>query len=208
MTLEKKNTLWIFITLILIIFLLLSGCVDLSCAYVKESIISDGWNENTALRNTGIQFLGLEKWCSSTYEISGKYPASLTVTTLKTLILSDESEIHNKMKKNIEQTFLNNIQLNENISGERILQNNHKSRYILYNGFDINKDENVKIIGEVWNCANAGTSIICIGFAYVTNKDIFGVENTDNWQKIVMDSNGNIQGFIGEKGLIDNIQCH
>jgi hypothetical protein len=208
MTLERKKTIWIFITLLLFIFILFSGCVDLTCAYVKEPAVSDGWYENTALRNTGTQFLGLEKWCSSTYEINGKYPASLTVTTLKTLVLTDEGEIQKKMRQTIEETFLNSIQLNENISGERTLQNSHKTMYILYDGIDTKKDENVKIIGEVWNCATSGTSVICIGVAYVTNKEISDVENTENWQKIVMDSSGTIDGFIGEEGLIDNIHCH
>jgi len=150
MTLERKKIIWIFVTLLLFIFILFSGCVDLTCAYVKEPVISDGWNENTALRNTGTQFLGLEKWCSSTYEINGKYPASLTVTTLKTLVLTDEGEIQKKMRQTIEETFLNDIQLNENISGERTLQNNHKTMYILYDGLDINKDENVKISNAVF----------------------------------------------------------
>jgi len=208
MTLERKKTIWIFITLLLFVFILFSGCVDLTCAYVKEPVISDGWNENTALRNTGTQFLGLEKWCSSTYEINGKYPASLTVTTLKTLVLTDEEEIQIKTRQTIEETFQNSIQLNENISGERTLQNNHKTMYILYDGIDTKKDENVKIIGEVWNCATSGTSVICIGVAYVTNKEISDVENTENWQKIVMDSSGTIDGFLGEEGLIDNIHCH
>ena len=208
MTLERKKTIWIFVTLLLFVFILFSGCVDLTCAYVKESVVSDGWNENTALRNTGIQFLGLEKWCSSTYEINGKYPASLTVTTLKTLVLTDESEIQKKMRQTIEETFQNSIQLTENVSGERTLQNNHKTMYILYDGIDTKKDENIKIIGEIWNCATSGTSVICIGIAYVTNKDISNVENTENWQKIVMDSTGTIDGFLGEEGLIDNINCH
>jgi len=112
------------------------------------------------------------------------------------------------MRQTIEETFLNNIQLNENISGERTLQNNHKTMYILYDGIDTKKDENVKIIGEVWNCATSGTSVICIGVAYVTNKEISDVENTENWQKIVMDPSGTIDGFIGEEGLIYNIHCH
>ena len=208
MALERKKIIWISITIILSVFISFSGCVDLTCAYVKDSAVSDGWNENTALRNTGTQFLGLDKWCSSTYEINGKYPASLTVTTLKTLVLTDEKEIQKKTRQTIEETFQNNIQLNENTSGERTLKNNHKTMYIVYRGIDTKKDENVKIIGEVWNCATSGTSIICIGFAYVTNKDIPDVENTENWQKIIMDSSGTIDGFLGEEGLIDNVCCH
>ena len=208
MTLERKKTIWIFITLLLFVFILFSGCVDLTCAYVKEPAVSDGWYENTALRNTGTQFLGLEKWCSSTYEINGKYPASLMVTTLKTLVLTDEEEIQIKTRQTIEETFQNSIQLNENISGERTLQNSHKTMYMLYDGLDVKKNESVKIIGEVWNCGTSGTSVVCIGVAYITDKEVSDVENTENWQKIVMDRSGTIDGFLGIEGLIDNIYCH
>jgi hypothetical protein len=41
----------------------------------------------------------------------------------------------------------------------------------VYNGTDNSKNpsEEVKIIGEVWNCATSGTSIICIGVAQITD---------------------------------------
>jgi len=208
MAFKRKNIIGIISTLLLFIFILLSGCVDLTCSYVKDFVITDGWNENTALSNTGTQFLGLEKWCSSTYEINGKYPASLTVTTLKTLVLTDESEIHKKTRQTIEETFQNTIQLNENTSGVRTLRNNHKTMYIVYDGIDTQKDEHVKIIGEVWNSDTSGTFIMCIGVSYVTNKEIPDEKNTENWQKIVMDSSRTIDGFLGETGLIDNIRCH
>lgn len=205
---EMKKYILLSIACLFFILILLSGCVDLTCAYIKNSAITDGWYENTALRNTGTQFLGMEKWCSVTYEINGKYPASLTVTTLKAIVLPDEKEIKKKTIKTIEETFSDTIQLKENSSGERIIQNNHKTSYVIYDGFDINKNESVKIIGEIWNCATSGTSVICIGLAYITNNEILDVEKLDNWQKIIMDSKGKINGFIGNYGLIDNVCCH
>lgn len=208
MVVEKKISAGIVCVILLMVCMMSSGCVDLTCAYVNQHVITDGWNENTALRNTGTQFVGLEKWCSSTYEINGKYPASLTVTTLKTLVLSDEEDIWSTTKDNIEQTFHNRIQLFENITGERTLHHAHKTIYIIYDGIDVEKNESVKVIGEVWNCAISGTSIICIGFAYVTNKDVSEDENTEYWQKIVGDRQGSITGYDGEEGLIDNVICH
>jgi len=205
---ESKKYLLLSIISIFIILILLSGCVDLTCAYVKNSTIKDGWYENTALRNTGTQFLGMEKWCSITYEINGKYPASLTVTTLKAIVLADEKDIQKKTRQTIEETFSNNIDLSENISGERIIKKSHKTLYIIYDGLDKNKNETVRIIGEVWNCASSGTSIICIGVAYITNNDIQNVYNLDNWQKIIKDQKGTINGSYGEDGLIYNICCH
>jgi len=208
MALERKKNIGLISILLLFNLILLSGCFDLTCAYVNDVVINDGWNENTALSNTGIQFLGLEKWCSSTYEINGKYPASLTVTTSKTLVLTDETEIQKRTRQTIDETFQNNIQLNENITGERTLKNNHKTKYIVYDGIDISKNESVKIISDIWNCDVSGTSIICIGVAYITNNKIPNVRDLQNWQKIVMDYSGTIDGFFGETGLIDNIRCH
>ena len=205
---EKKNFFGLFLIIIIVVMVCFSGCIDLTCANVSNLAIGNGWNENVALRNTGVQFLGLEKWCSTTYEINGKYPASLTVTTLKSIVLSDENEILQNTRRTIEDTFQNNIELLENSSGERILKNNHKSLYTLYDGDDVNKDEKVKIICEIWNCADSGTSVICIGIAYITNQEIPDVFNYYNWKKIVKDSSGSINGYIDDNGLIDSINCH
>ena len=205
---ENKKQMWVSIFMILLLLVVFSGCVDLTRAYIPDSVIADGWYENIALRNTGSQFLGLEKWCSSTYEINAKYPASLTVTTLKTLILTDEEELQRKITETIEETFQNSIHLNESTIGERTVLKQHKTMYLIYDGMDFIKEKKVKIIGEVWNCGSSGTSIICIGIAYITNNENPDIENTDNWQKIVMDPSGTIEDFIGEEGLIYNVFCH
>lgn len=197
------------IALMLVLLVAFSGCVNISCSYIPDLVITDGWHENLALRNTGSQFLGLEKWCGSVYEINGKYPASLTVTTIKTLILTDEEELQKKTIETIEETFQDSIQLNEStkLTGERTLLKKHKTMYMIYDGIDINRNEKIKIIGEVWNCGTSGTSIICIGIAYITNNGS-PTENTENWQKIVMDPSGTIGSFTGEEGLIYNVHCH
>lgn len=206
---ENKH-IWMTIALMLALLVAFSGCVNISCSYIPDLEITDGWHENLALRNTGSQFLGLEKWCGSVYEINGKYPASLTVTTLKTLILTDEEELQKKTIETVEETFQDSIQLNEStkLTGERTLLKKHKTMYMIYDGIDINKNKKIKIIGEVWNCGTSGSSIICIGIAYVTNNENPTIENTENWQKIVMDPSGTIGNFTGEKGLIYNVHCH
>jgi hypothetical protein len=205
---ERKRGLLIFVLVVLFFGNVLSGCIDIRCSYITESIISEGWYENTALRNSGIQFFGFEKWCSSTYEINGKYPASLTITTIKTLLLAGEEEIENQTRQTIKDTFTDRIQLTLNTTGERKLHNNHKTIFTVYDGYDVQKQENVRIIGEVWTCDSSGTSIICIGIAYITNKDISDVENFEHWYKIVMDSYGTIDKATGDSGLIDNVCCH
>ena len=207
---ENKKHIWMTIALMLVLLVAFSGCVNISCSYIPDLVITDGWHENLALRNTGSQFLGLEKWCGSVYKINGKYPASLTVTTLKTLILTDEEELQKKTIETIEETFQDSIQLNEStkLTGERTILKKHKTMYMIYDGIDTNRNEKIKIIGEVWNCGTSGTSIICIGMAYITNNGNPTIENTENWQKIVMDPGGTIGSFTGEEGLIYNVHCH
>ena len=190
-----------------------SGCLELKSAYVSDSVLTDGWEEDTSLRNSGSQFLGLEKWADATYEISGNYPATLTVTTIKTLVLMDESQLQQKTKETINTTLKESTSLNKSseVTGERYLLKAHKTMYVIYNGIDNtdNSYEKVKIIGEIWNCATCGTSVICIGVAYLTNnKDNSSSENTENWEKIIMGPDGIIEGSTGENGLIYNVICH
>jgi hypothetical protein len=207
---EHKKHIWITTVFVITILVAFSGCVNINCSYVPDLVITNGWNENLALRNTGLQFFGLEKWCSSVYEINGKYFASLTLTTIKTLILIDEEELRKKTVETIEEEFQDSIQLNEStkVTGERTLLKKHKTMFIIYDGIDINRNKKIKIIGEVWNCGTSGTSIICIGTAYITNNGNPNIENTEIWQKIVTDPNGTIGNFIGEEGLIYNVHCH
>ncbi|MFO7677424.1 MAG: hypothetical protein R6V50_03460 [Thermoplasmatota archaeon] len=205
---NKKRTLGICILLLYICSIHFAGCVELQCAYVNESVISEGWHQNTALRNSGTHFLGLEKWCSVTYEIKGNFPATLTISSLKTLVLSDKEAIEQQVRYTIEETFVDALRLEYNSSGKRTLDNSHQTLYVLYDGIDLATDNQIKIIGEVWNCATVGTSIICIGIAYVTNSNIPNVINTIHWEKIVSDRFGTISDIIGEDGLINNIKCH
>jgi len=207
---EHKNHILTIIVATFIIIIICSGCISIKCPYIPDVVINNGWYENLSLRNTGTQFLGLEKWCCSVYEINGKYPATLTVTILKTLILTDEKELYKKIIGVIEDTFKDTIKLNEStkLKGSRTLEKNHQTLYILYDGISINKNEKIKIIGEVWNCGNSGISIISLGIAYITHNEDPIIEYTDNWQKIVMDPRGIIGNFTGEEGLIYNIYCH
>ena len=205
---ESKKKCIIPVIIILITLSLLSGCVNLTCSYISDSLLNNGWYEDLSLRNTGSQFLGLDKWCSSTYEIQGKYPATLTLTTMKSLVLSDENELFEKTKDAISKTFKDRFNITEVLSGERTISKGHKSHFSIYDGIDSSSHQKVRLIGEVWNCATSGTSIICVGFAYTTNENLPDVENLENWQKIVMDPSGTIDNSFGEIGLIYNVDCH
>jgi hypothetical protein len=207
---EKKKHIWILIMIILLTLTILSGCVNIKCAYIPDEILSNGWYENLSLRNTGLHFLGMEKWCSSVYEYKGKYSSSLTVTTIKSLLLADEDEMNEKTQEIIENNFIENIQLNVStkITGERTLYNSHKTKYIIYEGIDVIKKNKIKIIGEVWNCGVSGSSVICIGIAYISDEEKPLIYNIENWEKIIVDPIGSIENHTGENGLIYNINCH
>ena len=200
------------IVLVSLMVIFTSGCVSLTNAYVPETVLTGGWYENTSLRDTGSQSFGLERWASTTYQIDGEYPAFLIVTTMKTLMLMDEQQLQGKLRETLNATLNEGILINEStlVTGERILKNAHKTLYVTYNGVDQSTEppEQVKIIGEVWNCAVSGTSIICIGLAYTTHtQGNSSVVQLENWGKIVMDDAGSIEGFRGETGLLYHVTC-
>ena len=99
-----------FVILLIFLFVISTGCVDLTSAYIPDSVLTKGWYENTAMRNTGTQFFGLEKWASTTYEINDDYPASLTVTTMKTMVLMDEQELQKQTRETLNTTLNENIE--------------------------------------------------------------------------------------------------
>lgn len=204
----ESRSICAIVTILLLLSIVLSGCVTLTSAYVPDSLLTDGWYENTSLRNTGLQFMGMEKWGSLTYEINGKFPATLTVTTLKSLIIANEEDIKKKTTEAIDQTFTDRIIVTNSSSGKRQLWTGHESIYMLYEGYDIKDNETVKMIGEVWNCPTSGTSIICIGLAFISNHEQGDLFNTSHWNTLIQDPSGTLEGSIGDKGLIYNIVCH
>jgi hypothetical protein len=144
--------------------------------------------------------------------MEGRYPAYLTVTTFKTLMMMNEKELRDKTTYTIEKALQQGIIIDDDseINGERVLVNKHKTTYIIYEGNDTTKSptEKIKIIGEVWNCETSGTSIICIGVAQITDyAHNNSMVNTTQWAKIIRDKDG-LRGFIGEDGLIYNVVCH
>ena len=204
-----------FFVIIVIIFAVIFSNNELELAYIHHNFLGENWHEDIAERETGSHLFGLEKFGSLTYKINDKYPASLTVTTIKTLVMMKENELREKTAETIHQALEGKIVLNKDteVIGERVLKNGHKTMYFVYDGNDTSKNpsEKIKIIGEVWNCGTPGTSIISIGVAQVTN-NAYGDSNINfsSWRKIVMDEIGTfgVGDFQGEDGLIYNVICH
>ena len=188
---------------------------ELGVSFIHHDILNDEWYENLDYREIDSQLLGLEKWTSLRYEINGNYPSYLTITTIKTLILLDENELHDKIEEVIDSILERGIIIDKStkISGERFLNNGHKSIYSIFDGIDNSKKpiEKVKVIAEVWNCGIEGNSIICLGYSQITdNIHNNSIINTIYWEKIVGDLSGSLgkEIFLREDALIYNIICH
>lgn len=215
-----------FIIIVIILTVLFSGR-DLFPAYVPYAVYDeDGWDEIRSEWTHGSELFGLESWNSYNYRNNdSRYPAYLTVTTMKTFFMMNEKELKEKTKETIITEASNqNISIDRKteISGERRLKNGHSTMYIEYNAtlfLSENITERVKFIGETWNCDKSSTSVICIGYAQVTNNSKNDSEqNLKYWAKIVADPAGSFSKkykntdffeiFVNPDGLIFNIKCH
>jgi len=201
------------VVVVIIVFAVVFSGRSLKSAYVPNDFLDAGWSEDLFERDSGSSFFGLESWYSITYKTEGLYPASLTVSTYKTLFMMNEDELRDKTTETIWAASQQGIVVvnGTKIFGERFLKNGHNSIYIVYDGEDTSKDpvEKIKVVGEVWNCGVSGTSIICIGVAQVTdNLNNNTAVNTTSWKKIISGLNGEIEDFTGDDGLIYNVVCH
>lgn len=206
-TSDSGGTRWyailaVFVLVIIMVAALFSGR-QLTAAYVDDAVLVGGWGENILERVAEKRFFGLEQWVSFTYEIDGPYPASLTVTTMTTPVMMNEQELKNQMIDTIQQAANQGIiiDLTSEETGERILNNTHQTVYFRYGGNDTSKtpSEQIRIVGEAWNCGISGTSVICIGVAQVSDfAHNSTISNTERWETIVRDKNG----------LIFSVICH
>ena len=131
------------------------------------------------------------------------------------MFLLDEKELSNKIEGIIDSILERGIIIDRNskISGERFLNNGHRSLYNIFNGIDNFKkpNEKVKVIVEVWNCGFKGDSIICLGYSQTTDNNHNNSNiNTIFWEKIIGDLSGTFgeEQFMREDALIYNIICH
>ena len=211
----RDNKIYAVIAISIIIVLVLAiffSTNQLTEAYIEDNILGDEWSEDISERNGSSQLCGLEKWVSYTYRNNdSKFPAYVSVTSIKTLFMMSEGELKDQTISTIQKASEQGIIIDEEtkIAGERALNNGHKITYTIYDGNDTSKEpyEKIKIIGESWNCGVHGTSIICIGFAQVTNNSEI---NTLHWARIIRDKEGTfgLGGFQGDDGLIFNVKCH
>ena len=132
-----------FFVIIVIIFAVIFSNNELELAYIHHNFLGENWHEDIAERETGSHLFGLEKFGSLTYKINDKYPASLTVTTIKTLVMMKENELREKTAETIHQALEGKIVINKDteVIGERVLKNGHKTMYFVYDGDDTSSDD-------------------------------------------------------------------
>jgi hypothetical protein len=215
----KENRIYIVIAIIIVIVIILTvffSTNQLVIAYIEDDVLGTSWIEDIRERDSGSQLLGLEKWASYTYRINDSHPAYITVTSFKTLLMMSEDDLKSKTIDTILSASDQGIVIDEEtkIEGERTISQNHKTMYIIYDGNDTSDDtiEQIKIIGETWNCGNSGTSIICIGVAQITdNAHGNSNQNYSHWAEIIKDNQrtfGSDIYYDAEGGLIFNVKCH
>jgi hypothetical protein len=223
---KTGNWFYVGIAIFIVVLILLTAlfCTNtLFKAYIDDHFLVNGWLESGD-RSYNEQFFGLEKQSTFKYIVGGnsyeKYTAFLTVTSIKTIFMINEQEL---LDKTIETIFnaagARNITITNSsqFTSSRFLKNGHNTFFIVLNGTQ-KKDgfvEKVKIIGETWNCAYSGTSIICIGVAQTTDiKNGNYSENFFHWAKITGDEKGtfneiyNYNKYIDSNALIFNVKCH
>jgi len=215
---KKDNRIYLAVAIFIIVVIILTiffSTNKLISAKIEDDILGSLWIEDIVERDFGSGFLGIEKWASFTYKNNNvTYPAYVTVTTFKTLFMMNEEDLKNKMEETIIDSSKQgvSVDLETKITGERTLNNGHKTLYSIYDGnyssYQVN--EKIKIIGETWNCAPSGTSIICIGYAQVTDMAHNNSEiDLTYWIKILKDKDGTFgSDYKGLDGLLFNVKCH
>ena len=203
----------ILVVMLIIIAFIFSGN-QITRAVVEDKYLTDDWAD-LGMPTYEEGFFGLEKQASIKYGLEDDAANStfLRVITIKTLFMISEDELIEKTEETIiESAVQQNITLDQTsrVKDSRVLANGHKTFYVIYNGSKLSNETylEVSIIGEAWNCARSGTSIICIGYSEVKNNDYSSLI------KILGDPSGTFSkrfkspDFANQEGLIFNVKCH
>lgn len=213
---------------------LLAGCVGgFAPARVPGELLQgdggNGWTEDPKRSDPEprSESLGLVRRQALAYEDDGKggnggYPATLTLTTLRLAPLPGETQLRDILRDQVRlRSEESGIRLGpEATEGSRALADGHRTLYFVVRGnvtgegaLFTTRDAAANIVGEVWNCPEAGTSVAAVGLAQVSSvQRIGGVplpaqENPLNWRELVGDPDGSIDGALASDGLLYNARC-
>jgi hypothetical protein len=222
--------------LLLALALLAAGCTSegFHAARVPEAFLHDqannGWRldqdrSDAAPRSEGPG--GLAQRQALVYVDDGtnsprRYPASLVLTTVRTTPTPSEGQLRDLLRQQVEQRSAEQgIRLgNQTLEGSRTLADGHGTLYFAFTGtvsgegpLFTTRDATAKIVGEVWNCPGAGSSVLAVGLAQVSaSRGVGGIAlppepDATNWRELVADPRGSIEGHRGNDGLLHQTRC-
>jgi hypothetical protein len=203
------------------VVLLTAGCTGLYQAYAPDSVLKNGWSENTNKRSTDERF-GFSR-STRVYEFSGSgtqgpYPAQFVVITAKTIGGGSREAILKALDQSLKDVLAKeSIQADEGsrAEGQRTLGQGQSSVHFTYTATAkagssfFQQDRKMRVLGEVFNDGRSSTTVMLIGLAQTTGGTILtGSENLTEWSRIVGDPNGSIGGFKRADGLAYNVVSH
>ena len=217
----------------LLLALLLAGCTGgaFAVARVPANLLQggngNGWatdaphSQAAPTSDGGVQRQTLAYADDGTTGDKG-YPATLSLTTLKLFPTPTETQLRDLLQQQVKQhSEQSGITVgNQVVEGGRNLADGHHTLYFVFTGtltgtgpLFTTRDATAKILGEVWNCPEKGTSVAAVGLAQVSSvQSVGGVPiskdtNTGNWREIAADPAGAIDGQRGADGLVANVAC-
>ncbi len=215
----------------LLLPLVFTGCLSLTEARVPQELVEgnsgNGWQVNDTASDDEVRsrLLGLVRFRSIHYEDLGDrggYPASLSISTLRTPLAPSEDDLRERVREQVVQRAeANGIRFGSDpTTGTRDLAQGYGSRYFVYDGnvtqgedSIFTRDARVRILGEVWTCQGSRTSIVAVALAQVTDVRYVGGQpilvqpDDQNWREVVADPQGSIDGIQGQLGLVYNVRC-
>lgn len=205
------------LVVLVILAMMTSGCTTIFAAHVDDAVVTAGWELNEDKRREDSQFLGIGlKRVTLVYEydesrFNGPYPAAFLVTSLKILGGASRQELFEELDQTLQDVLENqNVELDQDsrVEGERVLAHGQETIYFTYeataqgDGSLFDQGREIRILGEVFNDQRSDLTVLLIGLAQVTGDSFLtGQENNTNWEKIVEDPEGTIEGYDGEAGL-------
>lgn len=212
------------LALLVIASMLTSGCTSIYAAHVAPAVVDSGWEENKEKRSEDSQFLGFgSRRVTIVYEydesrFNGPYPAAFLVTSLKILGGASRQELIQELESSMRDVLeKQNVRLDEDsrTEGERVLARGQETLFFTYeataegDGGLFDSGRTIRILGEVFNDHESDLTVLLIGLAQITGESFLtGAENDTNWEKIVEDPRGTIEGYRGDQGLAHNVVSH
>lgn len=216
------------LALLLAAVVLTAGCLSYTASEVPAELLDgatgNGWqfHRNEPPDGPVERDFGLVKQWAKIYRDTGDrggYPASLTVVSFKVAFSTpDRDEIKDRTQALVEEEAGElGVRLQGSPEeGTRTTAVGDEAVYFLYDGtagegsslFDRQAD--IKVVGVVWNCAEAGgNTVVVVGLAQVNERSAGGLlQNPDdrNWRDIWVDATPG-RGGGSDGGLAVHVTC-